>query len=236
MNENQLSKRLEVVGTFVPENSRLADIGSDHAYLPVALALQEKITYAVAGEVAKGPFESAMKQVKKHHLEDQVVVRLADGLAAITSEDQVDTITICGMGGSLIRTILDAGWNNQRLVGSERLILQPNIGERNVREWLTIHGYTILFEAILKENKKIYEVVVAERCQTRPAYSQREQQFGPLLLQERTELFKEKWRRELVQREHILAKLQRVGNQQEARIQALMEEITEIKEVIGNDC
>lgn len=235
MNENQLSKRLEQVSIFIPKDSRLADIGSDHAYLPVALALQGKITYAIAGEVVTGPFESATKQVKKHGLQQQVLVRLADGLDAIAAEDEIDTITICGMGGSLIRDILEAGWNKQRIFGHERLILQPNIGEKNVREWLTVHGYTILAEAILKENQKIYEIIVAERCQTRQAYSQKEQRFGPILLKERTELFKEKWHSELIQRETIVAQLQKSEHNQKLRIQALKEEIAEIKEIIADD-
>lgn len=109
MNHLELSKRLEKVGEFVPEAARLADIGSDHAYLPVALMLKGKITFAVAGEVVQGPFDSAQKQVRKNGLEEKIIVRLADGLAAIKPEDQINAVTIAGMGGSLIKDILEAG-------------------------------------------------------------------------------------------------------------------------------
>lgn len=127
MNEQSLSLRLTRVGEQIPDQARLADIGSDHAYLPVALMLQNKIQYAVAGEVVKGPFESASRQVK-NGLSDKITVRLADGLAAIQPDDQIDTVVIAGMGGTLIRTILENGKSQQKITGKERLVLQPNVG------------------------------------------------------------------------------------------------------------
>ena len=99
MDARQLSKRLEEVASFVPDGARLADIGSDHAYLPAYLALNGKIAFAVAGEVVKGPFENAQHEIKKEGLEAKVKARLANGLAAIEANDQIDTVTICGMGG-----------------------------------------------------------------------------------------------------------------------------------------
>lgn len=235
MNENQLSKRLNRVGEFVPEQSRLADIGSDHAYLPVALVLQNKIPFALAGEVVKGPFESAQKQVRKNGLEQQIIVRLADGLDAVEKDENITAVTICGMGGSLIRDILDAGWEKQRLNGTEQLILQPNIGEKTLREWLTVHGYTILEEDILEENNKIYEIIVAARKATRIAYSEKEKLFGPFLMQQKSTIFKKKWQRELKQREHILAQLTQAAGDQEARQEQLKREINEIKEVLVDE-
>ena len=89
MNHLDLSQRLAAVGEFVPESARLADIGSDHAYLPVALMLKGKIKYAVAGEVVQGPYESARKQVQKDGLEDRITVRLANGLDAIQPQDAI---------------------------------------------------------------------------------------------------------------------------------------------------
>ena len=127
MNEQSLSLRLTRVGEQIPDQARLADIGSDHAYLPVALMLQNKIQHAVAGEVVKGPFESASRQVK-NGLSDKITVRLADGLAAIQPDDQIDTVVIAGMGGTLIRTILENGKSQQKITGKERLVLQPNVG------------------------------------------------------------------------------------------------------------
>ena len=235
MNETQLSKRLARVGELVPEQSRLADIGSDHAYLPVALVLQKKLDFAIAGEVVKGPYEAAKKQVGKNGLTDQIIVRLADGLDAIEETDKITAITICGMGGVLIRDILEAGWNNQRLQGNERLVLQPNIGEKPLRDWLTVHGYTIVEEDILEENNKIYEIIVASRIENRIAYSEKERLFGPILMKQQSSIFREKWQGELKQRETILAQLAKATGDQQGRIQQIEKEITEIKEVLSNE-
>lgn len=235
MNEKQLSNRLERVGELVPEQSRLADIGSDHAYLPIALVLQKKLDFAVAGEVVVGPYEAAKTQVKKNGLAQQISVRLADGLDAITESDKITAVTICGMGGALIRAILDAGWKKQCLRGNERLILQPNIGEKTLRNWLTVHGYTILEEDIVEENNKIYEIIVAARQEIRVAYSEKERLFGPILLKKQSPIFYKKWKGELRQRENILAQLAKAAVDQQVRQQQIEKEIIEIQEVLSNE-
>ncbi|MBO0461976.1 tRNA (adenine-N(1))-methyltransferase [Enterococcus sp. DIV1298c] len=230
MNHTDLSKRLETVGRFVPDAARLADIGSDHAYLPVALMLKGKIDYAVAGEVVKGPFESAKRQVMKNGLADRIEVRLADGLDAIEKKDQINAITIAGMGGSLIRDILEAGRKNQRISGEERLILQPNIGEKTLRTWLKENNYQIIAEEILEENKKIYEVIVAEKKEQTIEYSEKELMFGPHLLAEKNEIFLAKWQRELKQREVILEQLKNASEKN--RRETIQQEVDWIKEVL----
>jgi len=230
MNHTELSKRLETVGRFVPEAARLADIGSDHAYLPVALMLKGKIDFAVAGEVVKGPFESAKRQVSKNGLSERIEVRLANGLDAIEKQDQINAITIAGMGGSLIRDILESGRQNQRLSGKERLILQPNIGEKTLRAWLKENNYQIIAEEILEENKKIYEIIVAEKKEQPIEYSEKELMFGPHLLAEKNAIFLAKWQRELKQREVILEQLKNASEQN--RHETIQQEVEWIKEVL----
>lgn len=230
MNHTDLSKRLETVGRFVPEAARLADIGSDHAYLPVALMLKGKIDFAVAGEVVKGPFESAKRQVRKNGLSERIEVRLANGLDAIEKQDQINAITIAGMGGSLIRDILESGRQNQRLSGKERLILQPNIGEKTLRTWLKENNYQIIAEEILEENKKIYEIIVAEKKEQPIDYSEKELMFGPFLLEEKNAAFSAKWQRELKQREVILEQLKNASEQN--RYETIQQEVEWIKEVL----
>lgn len=134
MNEQRLSERLERVAAHVPAGARLADIGSDHGYLLVALIKRGVITAAVAGEVAITPFHSAQRTVHENGLSQRVSVRMANGLAAIEPEDGITAISLCGMGGETIRDILDR--DNARLNGKERLILQPNGGEQPLRHWL----------------------------------------------------------------------------------------------------
>ena len=109
MNEHTLSQRLERVAAHIPAGARLADIGSDHAYLPVALMHRGAIAAAVAGEVAATPFHAANRTVADNGLAQHITVRRADGLAAIQSGDDITAISLCGMGGETIRDILDSG-------------------------------------------------------------------------------------------------------------------------------
>jgi len=202
LNEHTLSLRLERVAANVPAGARLADIGSDHGYLPVALMRRGLITAAVAGEVATTPFHAAQRTVRDNGLEHQISVRLADGLAAIEAHDGITAISVCGMGGETIRDILESG--KRHLSGRERLILQPNGGEQPLRQWLMDNGYSILSEELLRENRFYYEIIVAER--TGPvAYTAEQLYFGPLQLQARSPAFIAKWQRMLRQKHKTLA-------------------------------
>lgn len=206
MNQQTLSLRLERVAAQVPGGARLADIGSDHAYLPVALALRGAIASAVAGEWASTPFQAAQHTVREHDVGEQVSVRLANGLAAIEPDDGITAISLCGMGGETIREILDSG--KPRLSGAERLIMQPNGGEQPLRQWLMDNHYRIVAEEVLWENRFDYEIIVAER--TGPVmYSAEELYFGPLLLQRRCPAFLRKWQRILRLRQQTLSHLAR---------------------------
>lgn len=193
--------RLECVAAHMPAGARLADIGSDHAYLPVALLRRGAIAMAVAGEVALTPFRAAERTVGENGLEQQISVRLANGLAAIEPEDGITAISLCGMGGETIRDILDSG--KARLSGQERLILQPNGGEQPLRQWLMENDYRILCEELLRESRFYYEIIVAERAGP-VTYTAEQLYFGPLQLQARTPVFLAKWQRLLRQKQKTL--------------------------------
>ena len=202
LNEHTLSMRLERVAAHVPVGARLADIGSDHGYLPVALVHRGTLCAAVAGEVALTPFHAAQRTVRENQLEQQITVRLANGLAAIEPSDGITAVSLCGMGGETIRDILDSG--KAHLRGEERLILQPNGGEQPLRQWLMENDYCILYEELLRENRFDYEIIVAER--DKPVrYSARELYFGPLHMQARSPAFLLKWQRRLRQKHKTLA-------------------------------
>jgi tRNA (adenine22-N1)-methyltransferase len=194
VNEHRLSQRLERVAAQVPAGARLADIGSDHGYLPVALLRRGVIAAGVAGEVALTPFQAAERSVRENGLEQHISVRRADGLAAIEPTDGITAISLCGMGGETIRDILERG--KACLNGQERLILQPNGGEQPLRHWLMNQGYRIVFEEVLRENRFDYEIIVAERGAA-VRYSAAQLYFGPLLLQARSPAFLLKWQRRL---------------------------------------
>ncbi|MGY4493973.1 tRNA (adenine22-N1)-methyltransferase [Pseudomonas sp. TE3610] len=223
LNQHTLSRRLAHVAAQVPAGARLADIGSDHAYLPVALMRRGAIAAAVAGEVALTPFRAAERTVRDNELQPWITVRLADGLAAIEPSDDITAVSLCGMGGETIRDILDSG--QAHLAGHERLILQPNGGEQPLRQWLVDHGYQILFEDVLHENRFDYEIIVAERSGA-VAYSEQELYFGPLLMQARSPAFIAKWQRMLRLRQRTLA--QAIPEQKRRQVSQQVEWITQL--------
>lgn len=204
MNAQKLSKRLETVASFVPTGAIVADIGSDHAYLPCYLVHQNIVNKAVAGEVVKGPYESALRQVKLEGLEDKVIVRLADGLQAIEDNDQVDTITIAGMGGPLIVSILEK--NPEALTSVTRLILQPNIHAKVIREWALRNEWAILDEVILEEDEKIYEVLVLQRGKMK--LNEEQIILGPHLVAQKSNTFMKKWTREIDNWKRVLQSIE----------------------------
>lgn len=231
MNEHTLSTRLERVAARVPVGARLADIGSDHAYLPVALLRRGLIVAAVAGEVALTPFTAARRTVRESGLEQQIAVRLADGLDAIEASDEISAVTLCGMGGETIRDILDSG--SSRLSGGERLIMQPNGGEPELRQWLMENGFRILHEELLRENRFDYEIIVAELSGP-VAYSPEELYFGPQQLQTRSPAFIDKWQRALARKRRTLEGLARArGTVPEQTINDLSLQIRWITELLG---
>lgn len=220
-----ISKRLSIVASFVPQGAILLDVGSDHAYLPIELVESGKIERAIAGEVVVGPYQSALKNVKDHGLSEKIQVRLANGLAAFEEADQVSTITIAGMGGRLIATILEEGLD--KLSSVNRLILQPNNREDELRVWLQIHSFQIVAESILEEAGKYYEIMVVEAGTMNLSAS--EVRFGPFLSQEASPVFVEKWQKEAGKLEYAL---DQIPEKNLAERQILIDKIQAIKEVL----
>ncbi|WP_433597299.1 tRNA (adenine(22)-N(1))-methyltransferase [Limosilactobacillus reuteri] len=233
MDEKHLSARLACVASLVPAGARVADIGSDHAYLPAALVLDGKIDFAIAGEVVKGPYENAVREIKDHQLEGRVIPRLADGLAAIEPADKVDIITIAGMGGSLIASILEKDKN--KLTGIKRLVLQPNVGESQLREWLMNNYYQIMNEKIIEEDNHIYEIIVAEPSVVPFRYSKYELDFGPFLLENKGPVFRKKWQEYLQREAHVIDQMQKAQQPPVKKINEINEFLSQVKEAIADD-
>lgn len=244
----KLSKRLQMIADHVPAGSKLADIGSDHALLPTYLAQQGVIVFAVAGEVNPGPYEAATRQVLESGLSAKISVRSGDGLAVI-KPGEVDVITIAGMGGSLIASILEAG--KEKLQGVTRLILQPNVGEDHVRRWLLAEGWSLDAESILEEDGKIYEILTATKTNSNDSsqvdlyaehtLSDRVQiskerllQMGPYLIKEAPEVWFTKWESELNKLAMIEGQLKNSSAEASAaKAEQIAREIKEIKEVLA---
>ncbi|WP_203246893.1 tRNA (adenine(22)-N(1))-methyltransferase [Sporosarcina beigongshangi] len=227
MNTVRLSTRLATVASFVETGSVVADIGSDHAYLPCFLVHNGIINRAIAGEVVKGPYESAIRNVRREGLSSAVTVRLANGLLAIEEGDEVDTVTIAGMGGPLIANILESG--KSRLYGVKRIIAQPNIYAKAIREWAIANEWLIIEEMILKEDGKIYEIIVLEKGVA--TYNELELLVGPFLLQSKSAVFLEKWQKELEEWQRVLVSLEQA--EQTATIEARKNELIRHIDFVG---
>ena len=220
-----ISKRLELVASFVPQGAILLDVGSDHAYLPIDLVERGRIKSAIAGEVVEGPYQSAVKNVEAHGLKEKIQVRLANGLAAFEEADQVSVITIAGMGGRLIARILEEGLD--KLANVERLILQPNNREDDLRIWLQENGFQIVAESILEEAGKFYEILVVEVGQMKLSAS--DVRFGPFLSKEVSPVFVQKWQKEAAKLEFALGQIPEKNLEER---QVLVDKIQAIKEVL----
>ena len=118
----QMSKRLQAVADLVTEGDRIADIGTDHGYVPIFLLERARIPSAIAMDINRGPLERAKKHIREHSLEDRVKLRLSDGVKAL-KEDEADAVVIAGMGGGLIVKILREG--KEVLESVRELVLQP---------------------------------------------------------------------------------------------------------------
>jgi tRNA (adenine22-N1)-methyltransferase len=238
MNEHQLSKRLTEVASLVPPGSRLADIGTDHAYLPIHLLIQGKICTAVAGDINEGPYQLAQTQIEKLGLSSVVEVRKGDGLEVI-DEGEVDVISIAGMGGSLICQILNNGI--EKLARVKRLILQPNMAGHLIRHWCLVHGWEIKKETMIEEDGKYYEIIMVEHGDAESPYAglsatekERALLMGPLLLQEQSPAFMGKWAHELEKRRKILSSLQQTdGEEKEEKEQKVLAEISIIEKGVS---
>ena len=230
MNVDKLSKRLERVTSYIPTGSVLADIGSDHAYLPCYAVKEGLVEKAIAGEVVEGPYQSALNQVKESELDAFISVRKGNGLEVLTP-GEATAITICGMGGSLITSILENG--KSKLSGKETLILQPNIGAQFIRKWLVAEGWQLKAEEIIEEDEKIYEILVAEKGESLTPYQgltfEAAELMGPFLLKEKNEIFLKKWTLELKHWNKILKQIESSENE---RTQEKKEEILKSIELV----
>ncbi|WLR43971.1 tRNA (adenine(22)-N(1))-methyltransferase TrmK [Bacillus carboniphilus] len=200
MNELNLSKRLKTVASFIPKGAVLADIGSDHAYLPCYAIIHKTASFAIAGEVSEGPFSSALNQVRECELDDFISVRKGDGLEVINSS--VTCITVAGMGGELIKSILENG--KEKLTNVKTLILQPNIHAIIIRKWLLNQGWELKNEVIIEEDGKIYEILVAEKGDSyepyNPSIFEEQLLLGPFLMAKKEPVFMKKW---LLEQDHL---------------------------------
>ncbi|MBR2627477.1 MAG: SAM-dependent methyltransferase [Peptococcaceae bacterium] len=175
----KLSQRLQAIADFVPLGSRVADVGTDHGFLPCYLAQTGQAVQAFACDINAQPLALARKNVADYQVAHIVGTRLGNGLAVI-EPGEVDVVTIAGMGGSLMIEILDAA----PLVVDKlkRIILQPNVGAEAVRVWAEKNRWHIVQEELVRENDRFSVIIAMEPGRNLQAMTPVELFLGPDLL------------------------------------------------------
>lgn len=152
----QLSKRLQAVSQMVTSGSRLADVGTDHGYIPLSLVMEGRVPGAIAMDINQGPLLRAQENIARYGLEDKIQTRLSDGVNAL-DEGEADSVVVAGMGGWLVIHILTEGRKALKTV--QELILQPQSDLEQVRRFLQMEEYQIHEEDMVLEDGKFYPIM-----------------------------------------------------------------------------
>lgn len=188
MTKVKLSKRLQMIADMVDKKSVLADIGCDHALLDIYLIQNNIIKKSIAADITNGALDGARRNLSLYEVDDKKVeLRLSDGLEKINKEDKVDTIVISGLGNQKIISIFQNDY--EKLENINNIIIQSNTGVNYIRKYMTSIGYYIDDEVLVKENNIIYTIIKFTKGSKK--YSKKELFYGPILLNNKDDLFNE---------------------------------------------
>lgn len=213
-----LSKRLLVSANYLKGFHCLADCGTDHAFLPIYAVKQGFVDKAYASDNKEKPLENAKKNIAKEQLDIETV--LADGLPYLNQE--IDVVSILGMGGRLIADIL----SQAKLSNVKRLVLSPNSEATVVRDFLEKTGFQIIDEEIVLDNKKYYQIIVSEKGTM--VLSDTEKEFGPINIKKQSDLFQQFISKQIKQLEKAILNVKDKSNHE-----VLQQRINLLKEVIS---
>lgn len=178
-----ISKRLETIATLLKKDMIVADIGTDHAFLPIYLVKNQISTCVFATDNKSGPLLQANKNIIQAQLTEQIQTILTDGLDDLSLDIQV--IVIAGMGVDTIINILAK--HQDTLSRYQQIIVQPNNNVYRMRQWIAQQAYRITDEKLIKEYK--YYQIISFDPQSTALYDEKDSYFGPCLLQEKDALF-----------------------------------------------
>lgn len=219
----ELSKRLYAVAGLVTEGASVADIGTDHGYVPVYLAEKGIAFRVLAADINEGPLMRAKSYIEERGLTDRIEIRRSDGLLNIRP-GEADTIIAAGMGGGLVIKILSEGAEVVRSL--KNMILQPQSEIGKVRRYINEHGLRIAEEDMVKEEGKYYPMMRAVHGEPEP-YEKWEYLYGKRLLEKCNPVLKEYLLREIELKEGILQRLREHAETEKTmmRIEELSREI-----------
>lgn len=203
----KLSPRLQAVADFVSPSRCVADIGTDHALLPLYLVEQKIVARVIAVEKEAGPATVARGTVAARGLDDRIEVRVGDGLSPLRP-GEAEIIVLAGLGGEKIAAILAYGIETART--ARQLILQPMNRAAILRHWLAENGWRITAETLVAEKRRLYQIIAAAPGKKRQ-FSWLEAELGPCLLASHHPLLPELIRRLIIRYEEELAGLARAS-------------------------
>lgn len=201
---NKLSKRLEVVASYINDNTKVIDIGCDHGLLSIYLANKYKNIKVIASDINKNALSSAINNIKEANLEDRIETRLGSGLEVV-SKEEIDTIVISGMGSNTIVGILK--YSRDKLVNVNNIIIQSNTDLYFLRKNIINIGYYIEDEVLVEDKGIIYTVIKFTKGKKK--YNYKELYLGPILLEKNDILFQKKNEKELVTLKMIIKNITR---------------------------
>lgn len=200
----KISKRLESITHFVKDNSKIVDIGCDHAFLDIYLYKHRKNIEIIASDINPHALENAKKNIHQYQLDDKIKTRLGSGLAVI-DQKEIDTVIMAGMGTFTMLKILNEGI--EKVSSLKQIIVQSNTNLELLRKKIIQKGFYIAGEELVKENNLYYVVINFERGKKK--YTKKELYFGPILLKENSSLFQEKKQKEWNKLKQIQKKIPR---------------------------
>lgn len=223
-----LPKRLAAVASLVPPGKAVADIGTDHGFLPVYLIKSGSAKKVIASDIRRGPFEKARKYIHFEGLEDYVDVRLGGGLDVL-SPGEVEVVVIAGLGGNTIVEILEEG--SGFLADVETLVLNPVTHQSEVRQWLSKNGWRLMEEDVVEDQGRLYQVISASPGAQPEAkeWGWLDYDVGPLILRKRHPLLKEYLKRKLKKYERAVNNLKQGNSGKKQRLCTLLSHIEDIK-------
>lgn len=177
----KLTPRLQIIADSINHCDTLADIGTDHAYLPIYLVKKGKIKQAIAGDINKGPIDIARGRIQANRLEEKIQARQGNGLTVLEPQE-ADTIVIAGMGGMLIAEIIEQ--SRPVAEAAKQLILQPMLDSGKLRSYLLEQGFEIFDEELAKEDRKLYEILWV-RYTGQPEKAEGSLTIGPKIIEKR---------------------------------------------------
>ncbi|MBQ7599296.1 MAG: SAM-dependent methyltransferase [Clostridia bacterium] len=183
----KLDDRMMSAASFVNRGDVVADVGTDHGYLPIYLILSGIIPFAVASDIREGPLGRARKNARKYGVDQKMKFELSDGLAFLEDGCPVDDIIICGMGGETIISIIEASDYPKK--NGVRLILQPMTKAFELREYLYSGGFEIMDEMLSESGGKIYSCMLTRYTGKSRSVSFAAKMLGEKNIENRSNLF-----------------------------------------------